>query len=62
MMDDYQSIESLKNKIETLRNQLNTIIGGKPLEQHNDLINNELIMISKELDELIVQYMQLNKF
>lgn len=44
--------DKLKKEIEHTRNTLNKIV----IEKNNKIINEEVIGVSKELDELIVKY------
>ena len=49
--------DSLREQIEELRDQLHSKI-KKSSVNHKELMDEELLRISKKLDELIVQYMK----
>ncbi|GBF11292.1 aspartyl-phosphate phosphatase Spo0E family protein [Tepidibacillus infernus] len=52
--------EDLLNEIENLRNQLHRKVGNHSIEDHEILMDHDLLQMSKRLDELILTYMSLS--
>ncbi len=53
-----RSVQSLHKEIEVLRSKLHEAVSVRQKEQNELVVNDQILKISKQLDELIVQYMR----
>jgi len=54
----HQTEDSLIREMERIRKELHEKVGAGPVKGHDVLMNEELLKLSRDLDQLILKYMK----